>query len=128
MAVSQKASVVGSVTWGPPSVSATFPTLAATLSLRDEQTRGQGFSNARSIASPAAFVDLITGTGITTVHFIAIRINSGSLDIRMTTDAAVDAIIRCSNLHVWSSQNSGDGATALAVQGSANFEIIVAGD
>lgn len=128
MALSNLIKLTGSLTAGPPTANATSPVLTKALQLMFSQTRNACVANGRSIASPAAFVDLLAGTGITTVTVFVIVISSGSLDVRLTTAGGTDAIWRSSNLVLWASPNAGDGATALAVQGTADFELIVAGD
>lgn len=128
MSLSNAIKLVGSLTAGPPTTNSTSPTLTKALQLSFEQTRNACIANGRSIASPGTFVDLLAGSGIVTVTVFAIVVSSGSLDVRVTTAAGVDQITRVSNMWIWSSPNSGDGATALAVQGTADFELIVAGD
>ncbi len=128
MSLSNAIRLTGSLMAGPPTTNATSPALTKTLALSFAQTRNACVANGRSIASPGVFVDLLAGTGIVTVTVFALVVSSGSLDVRLTTAGGTDAIWRVSDMLIWSSPNAGDGATALAVQGTADFELIVAGD
>ena len=129
MPVSRTVAITGSASLKPVTpTSAPFPSLSETLTLNLEQTRGIGRGQAISIASPAAFVDLLAGLGITTATMVVIRIRSGFLTIRCTTAAGVDQVIDCSELWAYSSPLAGREITALAVQGTADIEMIVAGD
>lgn len=80
------------------------------------------------INSPAAFVDLFASLGLGNATHASMRVEGGSLTLRFTTPDGADQLLRCSKLFVWDSPSAGSGMTALAVQGVADIEIIVAGD
>lgn len=129
MAVSQLVTISGAASIKPPTpTTAPFPSLSQVINLASSQTKGAADSRARTISSPAAFVDLLAGTGITTCTMAVIRIRSGYLTIRVTTAAGADQVLDCSELWVHSSPLAGREITALAVQGTADIELILAGD
>lgn len=129
MSVSQKVSISGSVSLGPPCATAgTFPSLTQQLSLQSEQTRGIGRGQTLRINSPSAFVDLFASLGVGSVTLIALRVVGGALTLRYSTADGVDQRLRVSRLFIWDSPDAGSGMTALAVQGTADIEIILAGD
>ena len=126
---SQKVSILGSVTLGPPSpVSGSYPSLSQTVNLQMDQTRSTSRGQALRIARPAAYVDLFASLGLGTATHVTLRISGGALTVRFTTPDGAAQVLRCSRLFVWDSPDSGAGMTALAVQGTADIEIITAGD
>jgi hypothetical protein len=73
------------------------------------------------------YVDLLSGMGISSVHFVALRVQAGSLEVRYTTGLGADQLIPISDFIVLSNPVSGSQLTALSARGTADFEIIVAG-
>lgn len=129
MSSSQKVTILGSVSLGPPYPSSgTFPSLSQQVSLQADQTRSISRGTGRPINSPAAYIDLLASLGLGTATHVTLRISGGSLTLRFTTPDGADQLLRCSKLFVWDSPSAGSGMTALAVQGVADIEIIVAGD
>jgi hypothetical protein len=80
------------------------------------------------INSPAAFVDLLASLGITNVTHATLRIIGGPLTLQFTTPDGAAQRLRCARLFVWDSPDAGSNMQALAVQGTADIELIVAGD
>lgn len=99
-----------------------------TVSTNACQTLQATQSFSRAIASPGAFVDLLAGTGIVTVKFLQLRVSGGTLEVRFTSPFGADQILPVSDLLVLSNPIAGSGLTALAVQGTASLEAIIAGD
>lgn len=130
MTVPKKLEVSGAVTTGPiQPTAAPFPSGQSTLSLNSEQTPLADFNNAMSVSVMApSFTDVLAGTGITNVKFIAMRVRNGTLVVRVTTAAAVDQEFSLSDTLVISNPTAGTEVTALAVQGTADLELMVTGD
>lgn len=130
MTVPQRVQVQGSVTLGPvlPS-SCPFPSMDTGFSINVDQTRGASKNVSRSISviSPT-WLDVLANSGITTVRFVSMRVNGGVVTVRKTTPAGADQVDTVSDLWVWSSPQPGGEITALAIQGTANVEMIIAGD
>lgn len=80
----------------------------------------------RTINSPLAFVDLLAGTGFTALRFLLIKVSNGFVDVRYSTPAAADQLTRVSDLMVLFSRTLGTEITALAVQGTASLEVVIA--
>lgn len=130
MGVLQKIDVSGSVSVGPvlPS-SSPFPSSSGDMDISTTQVRPENRQSAFSVNSPSpAFKDLLQGMSISAVRLVAMRVFGGSLVVRWTTAAGVDQLTTVSDLLVISNPNAGSEITALAAQGVANVELIVAGD
>lgn len=130
MSSPKKVTVAGSVSLGPPypCSGGSFPSLSQQVTLQADQTRSVSRGTSRPINSPSAFVDLLASLGLGTATHVTIRIEGGALTLRFTTPDGADQLLRCSRLFVWDSPSAGSGMTALAVEGVADIEIIVAGD
>lgn len=81
----------------------------------------------RQIASPAAFVDLLAGSGLTQVMFVYLRVIGGTVTLRVTTAAGVDQVSSVSDLYVVSHSSVAAAFTAVAVQGTAEIEFLAVG-
>lgn len=133
MAVPKEAKVSGAVTIGPiQPTAAPFPSGECVASLASVLTTQADYSQARSISSPAAFVDLLTATGITNVRLLVLRARAGTFEVRVTSDNSgapiVDQIFTLSDLLVITNPASGSQFTAVAVRGTGDLEIAIAGD
>jgi hypothetical protein len=119
----------GGISAGPVQpTSSPFPSLAETFSLYLTQTRQVVSPGSRALASPAAFVDLLANSGITNCRLAAIRVSGGVIQIRHSTPSYAAQIIQCSDLWVVSEPTAGSEITALAIQGTAQVEYLLAGD
>lgn len=126
MAVPKKLKFVGTVTLGPcQSTCAAFPSADYTSQLLQEMTTQADVQFARDINSPAAFVDLLAGTGITAVRAYVLKITGGALDVRVSSSSGADQLKRCSDLEIWISRTLGAEITALAVRGTASIEVMI---
>ena len=128
MAVPKKLTSSGGVTLGPiqPTCSP-FPSADCVASLAAMLTTEADITIARQINSPAVYVDLLAGTGITNVKAFLLRVTGGTLDVRRTSPLAVDQEDRVSDLMLVINPISGSEWTALAVRGTAALEAIIAG-
>lgn len=129
MAIPKQLLVAGGVSIGPIQPSAaTFPSGERTQSLNLSQTVQADANKTQSLNSPAAWVDLLAGTGITNLSFYSLRVRNGSsFELRFTTGGGADQILRVSELSVYSSPTSGQMITALAARGVGDFELELAG-
>lgn len=125
----KKLKLVGAITLGACSPGCCDPASSGDYAnqLCIEMTSAQTLPGAdRSIASPAAFVDLLAGTGFTSLRFVLLKISGGFLDVRVSTAAAADQIVRVSDVWMVFSRTLGTEITALAVQGTANIDLVLA--
>jgi hypothetical protein len=79
-------------------------------------------------APSPAFQDLLLGMSFSAIRFVAIKIISGSIVLRITTPGGALQLITVSDEIIISNPNPGSEITALAAQGIANVEMTVAGD
>lgn len=126
-----KIAVSGATTAGPPTPGcAPFPSSSCQLNLSVEQTKQLSRQEVRAVNVTApAFEDLLANTGISFATFVHLRVRSGTLIVRTSDEAgSVDQERALSDLMVYSSPTAGSRLTALAVQGTAEIELLVAGD
>lgn len=111
-----------------PQTTSTASSGSRTLPINFDDSPAQtGGQEQRSIVSPSAFVDLLTGSGIVTATFVAINVLSGQLTVRFTTTAGADQLEEISGLWVRADKLTTAGITALAVQGTATIAYMLAG-
>jgi hypothetical protein len=66
---------------------------------------------------------------ITKVRFIGIRvINGSSIKLVLTSPSGTDQAFKTSSLWLWNSPNAGDEFTAIKLVGTADIELVIAGD
>lgn len=129
MAVQQKVTSSGAVTIGPSNAGCSpFPSVESVVSLNETRTYGVSRVMSRSLASPAAFVDMLAGLGISAVRLMVLRVQSGSLQVRVSSSAGVDQVFNVSSTLYLSNPLTGTELTAVSFQGTADFELVVAGD
>lgn len=81
-----------------------------------------------SINSPVSWVDLLAGTGITTATVVALKVsNPTNFEVRLTTAAGADQVLRLSDSFNYISPVTGQGITALAVRGVGELTRMIAG-
>ncbi len=133
MTVPKKLAISGALRIGPiQPTAAPFPSGDCVVSLNAEQTTQADVSFARSINSPGAFVDLLTGTGITNIRALHMRARGGTFEIRYTADNSgspiADQVTTLSDELLLTNPASGSQWTALAVRGVGDLEVTIAGD
>lgn len=129
MSVSKSATVTGSLKIGPVQpTSYPFPTGEGVASLNSTQTvTASSGPKGLSINSPAAFVDLLTGAGVTNIKMLSVRVRAGTVTLRISSAAGVDQLLSVSDLLVLSNPVDSSAWTALAAQGVADLELMIAG-
>lgn len=130
MGVSQLINVQGSVTLGPVLPCGTaFPSVQSTIDLALQQTRQLGRTESMTInVNSPSFASLVAGLTFSAIRFVALRVQSGILTLRVTTPAGAQQLFTVSELIVLSNPQAGSEITALDAQGVANVELIIAGD
>ncbi len=128
MTVPKLVRLSGAANIGPTTPSSgPFPSGDCTVSVNAQQTTQADNQFARTINSPTTFVDLLAGNGIANVTFLVLRVRAGTLTVRVTSPAGVDQLFDVSDLLVLSQSVSSSAWTALAVRGSADVEVTIAG-
>ena len=96
------------------------------------------FSNTYS-ASQASRLSVVGATdlspfvvafgSVTKARFLGIRvINGSSIKALLTSPSGTDQALKTSSLLLWNSPNSGDEITAINLVGTADIELLIAGD
>ena len=66
---------------------------------------------------------------ITKARFVGLRvINGSSIKMLLTSPSGTDQALKVSSLVLWHSPNSGDEITAINLVGTADIELLIAGD
>jgi hypothetical protein len=128
VAVPKQLKVTGAASLGPFAENCgTVPTGECGASLNFTQTVQADRVFSRAINSPAAFVDLLDAA-FTNVRYVLLRVRAGTFTVRVTSPAGVDQFFTLSDLLVVSNPSSGSEWTAIAVQGTGDIEVMLAGD
>jgi len=115
---------------GQPHAAPCGPSLSDTLNT--------SFQNTYS-ASKASRLSVVAATdqtpytfpldSITKARFIGVRVlNGASIKILLTSASGTDQALKTCSLLLWNSSNSGDEITAIKLVGTADLEILIAGD
>ena len=130
MGVPHQLTVSGSATLGPIQPTACpFPSSTSAISLATMRTCQVARADSVSFNTPGpGWTSLIAGLTISAVRFLVIRVQSGSLILRVTSAAGGVALLPVSDFLVLSLPIAGTELTAVDAQGTANMELIVAGD
>jgi hypothetical protein len=82
-----------------------------------------------SIASTEGTPTVVALDSIVRVRFIALKVNSySSVQMIVTSAAGATQRIPVSGLFVWYAPNAGDEITAISLVGTADVELLLAGD
>lgn len=129
MTVPKSAKITGSMKVGPiQPIAVPFPSGESVASLNAEQTvQASTGSKGLSINSPAAFVDLLTGSGVTNIKMLSVRVRAGTVTLRISSAAGVDQVMDVSDMLVLNNPVDASAWTALAAQGVADLELMIAG-
>jgi hypothetical protein len=66
---------------------------------------------------------------ITKARFLGVRvINGSSIKMLLTSPSGTDQALKVSSMLLWHSPNSGDEITAIKLVGTADIELLIAGD
>lgn len=129
MTVPKQAAINGSAKVGPiQPTAASFPSGECIASITTTpQTTQADSQKALSINSPAAFVDVLAGTGVTNVKLLVMRVRAGTATLRITSPGGVDQQFTLSDLLVLNNPVDASAWTALAIQGVVDVEMTIAG-
>lgn len=104
---------------------ATFPSGQTVMKLEEAYTSGADVSRSFTIADEVTWQNLLTGTNITQVAVLILKVRGGSVELRRTVGTNVDQIIPVTDMEIWVSRTQ--RATALAIRGNADIELIIGG-
>ena len=66
---------------------------------------------------------------VTKARFVGMRvINGSSIKVLLTSPSGTDQAVKVSSMFLWHSPNSGDEITAIKLVGTADIELLIAGD
>ena len=129
--MSQAATIshAGAVT-GSPTNSPCGPTLSDTLRTDFQGTYGASKSSRLAINGATLLVPYtVAMDSVAKARFLGLRVvNGASIQVLLTTPAGTDQAINVSSLLLWHSPNSGDEITAIKLVGTADIELMIAGD
>ena len=119
----------GAVT-GQPTPVPGGPSLSDMLNTSFCGTYGSSKAGRPSVVGATDLVPyVVTLDTITKVRFLGIRvINGSSIKVKLTSPAGTDQVLQVSSLLLWHSPNSGDEITAIKLVGTADIELLIAGD
>ena len=119
----------GAVT-GMPTNSPCGPTLSDTLRTDFQGTYSASKSSRLAIVNATDATPYVVALdSITKIRFLALRvINGASIKALLTSPSGSDQAIKTSSLLLWHSPNSGDEITAIKLVGTADIELMIAGD
>ena len=120
----------GAVTRQPVSSFPGGPSLSDMLNTSFQGTYGATKSSALSIVGATLGSPfLLDMDSVVKARFLGIRVLNGpSIQLLITSPSGTDQSIKTSSLLLWHSPNSGDEITAIKLVGTADIEILIAGD
>lgn len=128
MAQSRTVWVNGAVSVSPTSAP-NGPSLADNLAISLTNTFQASKASPLSIASTDGSPFTLSLDSIVKVRFIALKVNSGaSVKMLLTSAAGTDQKVSVSGLFLWHAPNAGDEITAIKLVGTADVELLIAGD
>ena len=120
----------GAVTRQPVSSFPGGPSLSDMLNTSFQGTYGATKSAALSIVGATLGSPFVLDMdSVVKARFLGIRVLNGpSIQLLITSPSGTDQAIKTSSLLLWHSPNSGDELTAIKLVGTADIEILIAGD
>jgi hypothetical protein len=115
---------------GSPVNSPCGPTLSDTLRTDFQGTYGASKSSRMVIVGATDAVPyVVTLDSVVKIRFLALRvINGASIKALLTSASGSVQALKTSSLLLWHSPNSGDEITAIKLVGTADIELMIAGD
>ena len=115
---------------GSPTSSQCGPTLSDTLRTDFQGTYGASKSSRIAVVAATDAVPYVVSLdSIAKVRFLGLRVvNGSSIKALLTSPSGTDQALKTSSLLLWHSPNSGDEITAIKLVGTADIEIMIAGD
>ena len=106
------------------------PSLADTLNTSFQGTYSASKSSRLSVVAATDIAPYtVTLDSVSKARFLGLRvINGASIKVLLTSPSGTDQTIKVSSLLLWHSPNSGDEITAIKLVGTADIEILIAGD
>lgn len=106
------------------------PSLADMLNTSFNQTYSASKASRLSVVGATDLVPyVVTLDSITKARFIGLRvINGASIKMLLTSPSGTDQALNVSSMFLWNAPNSGDEITAIKLVGTADIELLVAGD
>ena len=120
----------GAITRQPVSSFPGGPSLSDMLNTSFQGTYGATKSAPLSIVGATDLLPFIVSLdSIVKARFLGIRVLNGpSIKVLLTSPSGTDQALKVSSLLLWHSPNSGDEITAIKLVGTADIEILIAGD
>ena len=120
----------GAVTRQPVSAFPGGPSLSYMLNTSFQGTYGATKGSSLSIVGATDLLPFIVSLdSIVKARFLGIRVLNGpSIKVLLTSPSGTDQALKVSSLLLWHSPNSGDEITAIKLVGTADIEILIAGD
>ena len=106
------------------------PSLSDTLNTSFSGTYSSAKSSRLSVIGATDFAPYVFSMdSVVKARFIGMRILNGpSIKVLLTSTSGTDQAIKVSSLLLWNSPNAGDEITAIKLVGTADIEILIAGD
>ncbi len=105
------------------------PSLGDMLNISATATYQASKSAPLSIRSTSDSPFSVSLDSIVKVRFMALKVNSGaSVQVQITSAAGNDQKVGVSGLFIWHAPNAGDEITAIKLVGTADIELLLAGD
>jgi hypothetical protein len=120
----------GAVMGQVPSPVPSGPSLADTLNTSFSGTYAASKATRLSVVGATDLAPYtVVLDSVTKARFLGIRvINGSSIKALLTSPSGTDQAIKVSSLLLWHSPNSGDEITAIKLVGTADIELLIAGD
>jgi hypothetical protein len=120
---------VGSLSGSPAQTGTTVPSLQELINTSFQGTFG-GSKSARLTISGATDLSpfVLSLDTITKVRLIVVRTQNQSLRVKITSAYGATQVIPLSNALIWFAPNAGDEVTAIEFVGTADVEVVIAGD
>jgi len=119
----------GAVTGQPLAVPG-GPSLSDMMNTSFSNTYSASQASRLSVVAATDSVPFVVAFGsVTKVRFLGIRvINGSSIKALLTSPSGTDQALKTSSMLLWHSPNSGDEITAIKLVGTADIELLIAGD
>ncbi len=114
---------------GQPAIVPNGPSLSDNLNTSFSATYSASKSSRLSVVGATDIAPYVVALDtITKVRFLALRVLNGpSIKLKLTSPAGADQA-QSGTFFLWHSPNSGDEITAIKLVGTADIEIMIAGD
>lgn len=107
-----------------PTAGATFPSAATELTYQKTSSAPEVVTFTRELS--AAVGESLLPTSMTKVYNLVVRVSGGSITLALTSPGGSAAVIPCDSVFVLGTGTS--WLTGVAVSGTANIEVMIAGE